>query len=152
MTKADRPPKTIRVFLVSAKMFLLESDVELSQRFWRRLRRRIQGSRARTIDRVPSNKELRDIMKHLDIHCQALFLLLASSGMRIGEALQLSPEDIDLTRQPAKVTIRGQHTKSGNPRTTFLSREAVEALKQWLPHRDNYLDAASRKSRHKKAS
>ncbi|MDD5778820.1 MAG: hypothetical protein PHU95_05190, partial [Candidatus Thermoplasmatota archaeon] len=55
---ADNPPKTTRVYLSAVKMFLSDNDVELSDKFWRGVRRKIKGSRARTLDTVPSNQEL----------------------------------------------------------------------------------------------
>lgn len=142
----DSPPKTIRLYMASVKMFLLENSVELSQRFWRRLRGRVKGSRARTIDRVPSNRELRQILMHLPFHGRALFLMLSSSGLRIGEALQLTMDDIELGRNPAKITVRGETTKTGNPRVSFASTETVELLKQWIPQRQDYLQSAVGKS------
>ena len=32
----SRPPKTVRSLLAAVKMFLIESDIELPQKFWRR--------------------------------------------------------------------------------------------------------------------
>ena len=59
----ERPPKTIGLLLSGVKVFLMENKVELSQLFWKRLRRRVKGSRAVTEDKVPSNVELRKIME-----------------------------------------------------------------------------------------
>jgi integrase len=145
-----KPPKTIRLRVAAVKSFLMENGVELSQRFWKRLRGRVKGSRARTVDRVPSNVQLRRIMTHLPVNGKALFLVLASSGMRIGEVLQLTPTDVDLNATPAKVTIRGEYAKSGNPRIAFISREATLAVEEWLKTRDDYLAVAVAR-RHKYA-
>jgi integrase len=141
-----RPPKTIRLRISCVKMFLLENNMELSQKSWRRLRRRIKGNRARTIDTVPSNEELKRIVHHLPINGKALYLTLASSGMRIGEALQLQLDDVDLTTDPVKMTIRGEYTKTGNPRIAFVSNEAKESLVDWLRTRADYLTRAVRRS------
>ena len=145
----DMAPKTQRVYISILRTFLLENGVELRQVFWRRLSKRIKGSRALTEDHVPSNEDLRKIMMHLPIHGKALFLTLASSGMRIGEALQLKIEDVDLDSDPVKVLIRGEYTKTGNKRITFISREAKEAILEWLKIRDEYLKTAVRRSRNK---
>jgi len=58
--------------------------------------------------------------------------MLASSGMRIGEALQLELDDLNLNSYPAKIYIRGEYTKSGNPRIAFIFSEAKEAVEEWL--------------------
>ncbi|MEM3551728.1 MAG: hypothetical protein QXV01_11640 [Candidatus Bathyarchaeia archaeon] len=41
----------------------------------------------------------------MDAKGRSLFLVLASSGMRIGEALKLKVEDFDLNPEPAKKTL-----------------------------------------------
>jgi len=142
----DKPPKTVRLMLAAVRTFLVENDIELPQKFWRRLRVRIRGSRALTLDKVPSNRELRRILMHMPIHGKALYLGLESSGMRIGEALQLQLEDVELDKQPCKVNIRGEYTKAGNPRIAFVSSEAKMVIQEWLKVRPRYLKAASGKS------
>jgi integrase len=139
-------PKTIRLRLASVKTFLLDNDVELPQKFWRKIGRKIKGNRALTLDRVPGNKELREMFTHMPIQGLALYQLLASSGMRIGEALQLQVTDVKIDQKPGLIEIRGEYTKTGNSRYAFISREAVEALTQWLNVRDDYLRAAVAKS------
>lgn len=146
-----KPPKSVRLMLASVRSFLIENDVEFSQKFWRRLIGKVRGSRALTLDKVPSNVELRHIMLHMPIQGKALYLMLASSGMRIGEALQLNLGDVEIDKQPAKVNIRGGYTKTGNSRVAFVSKEAVEAIQEWLRNRKRYLKAAAGKSRHAKS-
>jgi len=143
-------PKTVKLRLSAVRVFLLENGVELSQQFWRRLRGRVKGSRALTLDKVPSNVELRKIMMHLPIQGKALFFVLESSGMRIGEALQLKPEDLELEADPTRVNIRGEYTKTGNSRVAFISREACEAIEEWLKIKKEYLGSASARSRYDK--
>jgi hypothetical protein len=57
-----RSPKSVTMALAAVKSFLAEQDVELSQKFWRRLRKRIKDSRARTIDKVPNTEEFRRML------------------------------------------------------------------------------------------
>ncbi len=142
-----RPPKTIRVYLAAVKTYLMENQIEIPQVFWRRLNGRIKGNRPVTIDKVPSNQELKRIVGFLPIQGRALYLALESSGMRIGEGLAIRIGDIDLSARPYRVNIRGEYTKTGNPRVTFISSEAKEALDDWLRNRDSYLRAACAKSR-----
>jgi len=135
-------PKTVRLKISAVKMFLIENDVELGQKFWRRLKRKIKGSRALTIDKVPSNEEIKKIVLHLPIHAKALVLTLASSGMRIGEASQIKLDDIDLDARPVRTQLRGKYTKSGNPRHAFISKETGDMIREWLKVRDNYIETA----------
>ena len=121
VTIKERPSKTINLLLSVVRTFLIENKVEFSQLFWRKLRGRIKGSRALTIDEVLSNKELKRIIEHLPLNAKALFLTLASSGMRIGEALQLKLDDLDFKNEPTKITVQGKCSKCGNSRITFVS-------------------------------
>lgn len=78
---------------------------------------------------------------------RALVLVLASSGMRVGEALQIKLDDLQLENDPPKIKIRAEYTKTGERRTVFISREAKEALEEWLKVRDDYLKSALNKNR-----
>ena len=139
-------PLTIKLKLSQIKTFLIENDVELSQRFWRKVRRKIKGNRPLTLDKIPSNKELRKLLTHMPVQGKALFLLLESSGMRIGEGLQLNLDDLQLTEEPGRIQIRGEYTKTGNSRHAFISRETKETIIEWLKVRENYLRGAAGKS------
>jgi integrase len=139
-------PLTQRNRMSSVKSFLMESDIEFPEKFWKKLSRRIKGSRALTLDKTPSNLELRKIFMHMPVHGKSLFLLLESSGMRIGEASKLKLSDIDLDKEPIRIQIRGEYTKTGNSRYAFASREAKEAIEEWKKVRAEYLKAASKKS------
>jgi integrase len=142
----ERPPKSIRVYIAVVKVFLLENGIELPQLFWRRLGFRVKGSRARTIDKIPSNAELRATLQHMPIHGKAFFSVLLSSGMRIGEISQVLLSDIDLSHDPCRINIRGKYTKTGNSRIAFISSEAKELITEWLKVRNKYLYAAVLKS------
>jgi len=144
--RKDLAPKTRRFKVSVIRVFLLENGAELPEMFWRRLRDRIKGSRALTMDRPPTTEELRKILNLMDIKGKALFLVLATSGMRIGEALKLKVEDFELDKDPVRVNIRGAYTKTGNSRIVFISSEAKEAVEQWLRIRSDYLKQASGRS------
>jgi len=145
-----KPPKSVDICLTAVKMFLMENGVELPALFWRRLKGRRKGLRALMLDKVPSNAELRQILNHMDAKGRSLFLVLASSGMRIDEALKLTVEDVDLASEPPRINIQGEYTKTGNPRVAFISSEAKEALQEWLKIRENELQTAVKRSRYGK--
>ena len=112
-----------------------------------RLSRRIKGTRARTQDSVPSTEELGKILMQMPLHGNALFLTLASSGMRIGECLQLTLYDIKLDEDPVRIEIPGGITKNGNRRTTFISSEAKQYIIEWLKNRKLYVNYSTKRSR-----
>jgi integrase len=150
----DHPPKSVWTWLSSVRTLLIENGVDIELRFWRGLRRRTKGTRTATEDKVPTNKELRQILAHMRAKGKAFFLMLASSGMRIGEAIQLQLDDIELTEDPDKkpttIHIQGEYTKSRNKRTAFMSREATEAMNEWLNIREASLRTAIARSRGRK--
>lgn len=138
-----RPPTSIRTILSAVKIFLLENDIELSQRFWKRLKRRIRGNGTRTQDRIPSTKELKQILLQMPINGKSLFLVLVSSGARIGEILQIQLTDINLETEPAQINLRAEYTKNGNPRIAFISQEAKLFLLEYYKTREQYIKSTA---------
>jgi len=142
-----KPPKTAHTYVSAAKNWIeFCLDIEISRKQLRLLRGRLpKGTRAWT-EEVEINRDvLRRIFTHLPLHGKALYLLLASSGIRIGEALQLKLNDVDLSTDPPKVTVRGEYTKAGDTYYTFMSKEAKEALVEWLKQRDAYLKSSAKR-------
>jgi len=147
----ERPPKTIRLYLSIVKTFLVENDIELPEKYWRRIRGRIKGGK-RTVDKPPTNEELKRIIMNMPQNGKALFLALASSGMRIGEALKIELDDVYLNENPVRIQLRGENTKNGDGRTVFISSEAKEQIMEYLKNRDNYLNLATKRSRFGKST
>lgn len=139
-------PLSQRNRLSTIKTMLAENGHELPSTFWKRLNRKIIGHRPLTQDRIPTNSELKQIIMNMPIGGRALFLCLATSGMRIGEALNLNLGDIDLTKTPVKVSIPAKITKGKTARFTFISSEAKDILNEWLKVREDYIKTASMKN------
>lgn len=146
---AQRPPKTAKVYMTSVMSFLeYELDFELSKKQKKHLRAKLpKGKRARTIEDDLTRERLRKILTHCDTKGKSLFLFLVSSGIRIGEALKIELSDIDFESNPAKITVRGEYTKSGDPYYSFISKEAKEALLEWLKIREDYLISSANRGR-----
>jgi integrase len=133
-------PKSISNYINVIKVFFKQHRIQFDDLVWDNIRKRGPGSKPTTIDRAPTNNELKEILSHSDTKGRALLLMLSSSGMRIGEALSLTEEDVDTKNKPTKVTIR--KTKSKESRICFISDEATDALKVWLKERPAYLISA----------
>ena len=147
MMNANKPPKTVVTYLGAVKTYLLDNDIELSQRVWKKISRRVKVD-ARTVDEVPREPTIiRKIIAYMDIKGKALFLVLVSSGMRIGEGVTFRLEDMKLDKDPAEIIIRGENTKSGSTRIAFISSEAKEALEEYLRQRDKWLIGANNRSK-----
>ena len=149
LAKKERPPASVYGYVNSAKNWITYTlDVDLSPKQRKILRCRLpKGKRARTNEDDLTRERLKKILTHCDTKGRALFLFLASSGIRIGEALQLRMSDIDLDHDPPKVTVRGEYAKEGDKYITFISKEAKTALEEWLKIREEYLRQAFQKGR-----
>jgi len=80
---------------------------------------------------------------------QTVILLLCSSGMRIGELVQLKLSDIDFATNPAIISLRKSTVKGKiQPRKTHLSTEATKALKDYLTKEFSWSENNNQKDRH----
>lgn len=64
------------------------------------------------------------------IRDKAMFELLYSSGLRVGELVSLDVSSVDLSSQQVRVTGKGNKT-----RIVPLGKKAAEAISRYLPHR-----------------
>jgi integrase len=136
-------PKTLTLRTATVIEFLTHHGVDLSARDRRRIRQKLPKSGAISKRGDLSQETIRSILGHLDEHGRALVLVLASSGMRIGEAVKIRMRDIDLDATPATIDIRPEFSKNGAGRVCFISSEAANEVRTWLKVRDKYLHAAS---------
>ena len=124
-------------FLRAHGVNILKEDVE-------DVKREAKGGAA-TVDKVMTADVICQALKSSDVRTRALILVLASSGMRIGEALALDISDIDMNSTPVMINIRPENTKTKRGRYTFITSEAREALTQYLAVRGDYLESANRR-------
>jgi len=59
---------------------------------------------------------------------KALYLMMLSSGLRIGEAVQLKKSDLELIDSNFMIRVRASTTKTKNGRTTFMNKEATRLV------------------------
>lgn len=85
----------------------------------------------------------REIIKKLiefsPIQMRVLIMLLATSGMRIGEALTVQLSDVKMNESPVRIYIRQENAKTGMPRNVFVSDETKAVLEEWMQYRDTYI-------------
>jgi integrase len=55
-------------------------------------------------------------------------ILLATTGMRAVEALNIHIKDIDFESRPATIYVRGENTKTKTDRIVFLTYEVIDQL------------------------
>ena len=142
LDKNNYKPKTITSRLAAIKGYM------------RFLGLKIYTEDCKHIIRVPKNiqepevaltKELiLRVLRNAPPRLQTVILVLSSSGMRIGELVQLKLSDIDFTTTPTTIRLRAQITKTRHARETFITAEATNSIKdylsrflKWDPQKDN---------------
>jgi integrase len=135
-------PTTTRTRAAAVLEFLAHHGIDLSDRDRRRIRGKVPRGGAVTRRGDLTHEMLRRIAGHMDEHTRALVLVLASSGMRIGEAVTVRLADLDLETVPASIEIRPEHSRNRFGRVTFISAEAASEVRTWLAVRDGYHRAA----------
>jgi integrase len=91
-------------------------------------------------EHVPDLDELKQILHYCDIRTKATIMVALSSGMRISEVIHLLPDDIYFNETPTRVNVRAEISKNSKRRTTFISPEATEILREWLRIKDDYIE------------
>ena len=135
-----KPPKSQVVMLVTLKKFFMFYSIDFPERLWVELS---VGQRPITEKKTPNREQLRYILQNGSLKHKALFMMCASSGMRIREAISLTKDDIDIDNRI--ITIRDTKAKSKYTRYTFFTNESKELLLNWLKQREKYIESKSHK-------
>jgi len=142
----DMPPTTARHHFNAIKEFFSYYDKELPKKDFKFIRTKVPKGNARTVEKDMDIDTIRVILQHLDIKGRALVLVLASSGMRINEALSFTLDDIDFNTTPTCISVRGENTKTGETRISFISAEATQAINEWLKVRPEYIKTSAKRN------
>jgi len=122
--------RTRLAFLIAFLHFLMEQDIIAVSV----LKRGIRLKLPETLPRAIHPADIRKLISVIDnVRDRALILLLLRTGIRIGEALGLRLNDLDV--QDRKVHLF-QGEKNSMGRVVYLSEDALFALKRWLQERD----------------
>ncbi len=93
----------IRVKISTIRVFLRDNGITISDSIINELKGRSRPTFDVTRDYVPIKKEMRQILSFAGTKERALFLTAVSSGMRIGEIINLLPADINWENNPEKI-------------------------------------------------
>lgn len=132
MGKSSRPmrkrqPMTIRGYLVVIKAYFEEfGGIEINDR---RFKKRVKQQKRINHDPDPfTHDEIRLLCDTASPEKKLLYMVLKDTGMRVGEALHLYKNDVDLTTDPIQITIRAETTKTSTARTAYLTSETAPML------------------------
>ena len=122
--------RTRMACLIAFLHFLMEQDlIPLSL-----LKKRIKLKLPEVLPRAMHPADVKKLLSVIDdIRDRALILLLLRTGMRIGEALGLRLNDLDIRDRKVHL-FQGEKNSMG--RVLYLSDDVVLALKLWLRQRD----------------
>lgn len=88
----------------------------------------------KTPKRLPSVLDKQEVASILSVCTnlkhRAILMMIYSAGLRISEAINLKPSDVD----PTRMTVLIRHGKGGRDRYSLLSRMALEVLKTYLQY------------------
>jgi integrase/recombinase XerC/integrase/recombinase XerD len=122
--------KTRMVFIMAFLHFLVEQNLIPGTALKRTIRFKLPDALPRAI----APKDLRKLLCVIhNTRDRALILLLLRTGIRIGEALGLTLNDIDLRDRKVHL-FQGEKNSMG--RVVYFSDDAFFALKRWLKRRD----------------
>jgi len=122
--------KTRMAFIIAFLHFLIEQDLIPGSSLKKTIRLKLPD----TLPRAIAPKDVRRLLSVIhNTRDRALILLLLRTGIRIGEALSLTLNDIDL--RDRKVHLY-QGEKNSQGRVVYLADDALFALRRWLKRRD----------------
>jgi len=123
-------PRGIHSYLSGLKGFLRHMGIKINSDDFKQLVKIPKVTRTREI---PVTKEMiLRVMRNSSPKLQTAILVCTSSGLRIGELVQLKLSDIDFGSNPTKINIRAEIAKGSMSRETFMTSEATCALQDYL--------------------
>lgn len=121
---------TVKQYVIFAKEFLNHEGCHV---YNEDLRQRFRLPRRSTVYERGLTKDVINRLLRLSNRKLATIILLAcSSGMRIGEIVQLRLADINFTTNPTTILIRKETTKTRETRITHITLEATKAIQDYL--------------------
>lgn len=126
-------PKTLQAQRAAVVGWLDYHDRSIPDKRKKIISRMVRGG-ARTQDISPTRDQLKTILMYGSPLTRIAVLVMASSGIRIGELIQLKWSDLagDLAAdRPLGIRIRAEITKTKTRRLTYCSSEAADALLLW---------------------
>ncbi|MCD6371242.1 MAG: tyrosine-type recombinase/integrase, partial [Candidatus Aenigmarchaeota archaeon] len=128
LASLELAPKTIASWSSAVKKLLKTNEIEIK----RDVKIRVYNVHE---DVLPSKEILRKIIENSNLRAKAIILFLLSSGLRVGELINLKIKDVNLSEFPPSIRVRGLTAKERKSRITFISKEASIFLKKYLEKR-----------------
>jgi integrase len=123
-------PRGIHSYLSGLKGFLRHMGIKINSDDFKQL---VKIPRVVKTREIPVTKDMiLRVLHNSSPKLQTAILVCSSSGLRIGELVQLKLSDIDFESTPTKLNIRSEIAKGSMSRETFMTSEATCALQDYL--------------------
>lgn len=142
MNREGFAPSTVHNARTAVTGFFEENGIELSRLEERVVRKRLPKATTVATERPITMEILQKFLPYMRTPYRAVAHVMLATGGRADEVLQLRDQDVDLDATPARVNFRRETTKTKKARFSFLTPEAVGAVRLWLQVRDDYLETA----------
>jgi len=123
-----KAPRTIDNYFVFLKSYLrLVAGVRLATED---IRDYVQFPKVRNVARkaLPLDT-IKIIFQTASVERRALYYVLVTSGVRIGEALALTKENFHVNENPIRISLDAEFTKEKEDRETYITSEAWDKVK-----------------------
>jgi len=146
----------LKTFFNAIKQYMFTTNKKTKTLdFWDNLKNRTRNASPVTDDETPNREDIKKILQYGGIRARAMFLIMASTGCRVGELVALYPDDIKIDENPVRIHFKRSFdyktptktklfTKNNDKHDGFLTQEAVEALTAYLDVRDMLFKKALR--------
>jgi integrase len=124
-------PNTIKTIFTNVRSYLYYFGIKTDSQDVRQL---LSLPRIQKEEKYPlKHEELRRIVEDQVRNPvrKALYLACSSSGMRMGEAVQITKSDLEF-KERIQINIRPEYTKTQTGRSVFISKECEEVLQKYL--------------------
>jgi integrase len=127
----DKSHSSGNLLLATIKHFYVMNDIRINER---KLGKFLGESGRKNTDRGYTHEEIRRILDVADLRMKSIFLLMASSGMRIGAIPDLKLEELEEipNEKIYKIIV---YRKSKQEYYTFCSHECISVLNTYLDYR-----------------
>ena len=143
------PDRTQQSLLSCVKLFLENNDKKITTNQWGKWIRRnnLENPQSTMDDKIPTNQDLKTLLEYaMDIKTRSLILFLSSTGLRVGEALQVTIPLLKNDWSNNHIRLPADMSKTHRVRHIFYTDECKDLLENWLKVRDKYIDTKYSKS------
>jgi hypothetical protein len=127
---------TVRNYAKSIKLFCDMADIPIP---WKKITRGLPRGKKYADDRIPTVEEIRKLVEYPDRRIKAIVYTMASSGIRVGAWDYLQWGHIRPIERDGQVIAAKMIVYAGEDEEyfTFISPEALQALREWMGYRQS---------------